>query len=80
MCSQDDTLKKQEFEDIKKVIRICKSEDRHYNGQKKMDEKSLKMICGENNRLQYRYNVVSSECYSRKQKAMSRIFSDKNGR
>lgn len=40
---------------------------------------TMSRICGENNRLQYRYNVVSSEGYSRKQKAMSRIFSEKNG-
>ena len=40
---------------------------------------TMSRICEENNRLQYRYNVVSSEGYSRKQKAMSRIFSEKNG-
>jgi hypothetical protein len=32
--------KKEELEDIKEVIRICKWKDRQHNGQKKEDERT----------------------------------------
>ena len=32
---------KEEFEDTKGVIRICKSKDRQYNDQKKKDKRTI---------------------------------------